>query len=182
MLCEEVFHTPSGVAFADVITDGHRETWPIRSSRFRTWVRRCYYHATGAAPGGAVIASALDLLEARAQFDAPERVVSMRIAEHAGRIYLDLADEHWRAVAISADGWRVLECPPVRFRRSLGMLPLPVPERGGSIEALRSYRLSCRMAARRVATRGSLSAVGDIGRAGLGEDGSIKAPQGAGRS
>ena len=138
-LCEEVFHTPSGVAFADVITDGHRETWPIRSSRFRTWVRRCYYHATGAAPGGAVIASALDLLEARAQFDAPERVVSMRIAEHAGRIYLDLADEHWRAVAISADGWRVLGCPPVRFRRSPGMLPLPMPERGRSIEILRPF-------------------------------------------
>src|SRR6516225_12034600 len=138
-LCEEVFHTPSGVAFADVITDGHRETWPIRSSRFRTWVRRCYYHATGAAPGGAVIASALDLLEARAQFDAPERAVSMRIAEHAGRIYLDLADEHWRAVAISADGWRVLGCPPVRFRRSPGMLPLPMPERGRSIEILRPF-------------------------------------------
>jgi hypothetical protein len=130
-LCEEVFHTPSGVAFADVITDGHRETWPIRSKRFRIWVRRCYYHATGAAPGGAVIAAALDLLEARALFDAPERSVSMRVAEHAGRIYLDLADEHWRAVAIGPDGWRVLGCPPVRFQRSAGMLPLPVPERGG---------------------------------------------------
>jgi hypothetical protein len=139
MLCEEVFHTPSGVAFADVIIDGHRETWPIRSSRFRTWMRRCYYHATGAAPGGAVIASALDLLEARAQLDAPERAVSVRIAEHAGRIYLDLADEHWRAVAISADGWRVLGCPPARFRRSSGMLPLPVPERGGSIEILQPF-------------------------------------------
>ena len=138
-VCEEVFHAPSGIAFADVITDGHRETWPIRSKRFRTWVRRCYYHATGAAPGAAVIASALDLLEARAQFDAPERAVSMRVAEHAGRIYLDLADEHWRAVAIGADGWRVLGCPPVRFRRSPGMLPLPVPERGGSVEILKSF-------------------------------------------
>jgi hypothetical protein len=37
-LCEEVFHTASGVAFADFITDGHRETWPIRSKRFRTWL------------------------------------------------------------------------------------------------------------------------------------------------
>jgi hypothetical protein len=138
-LCEEVFHTPSGVAFADVITDGHRETWPIRSKRFRTWVRRCYYQATGTAPGGAVIASALDLLEARAQFDAPERGVSMRVAEHAGRIYLDLADEHWRAVAIGADGWRVLGCPPVRFRRSPGMLPLPIPERGGSVQILQPF-------------------------------------------
>ena len=37
--------------------------------------------------------SALDLLEARAQFDGPERAVHVRVAEHAGRIYLDLADE-----------------------------------------------------------------------------------------
>src|SRR5207247_518446 len=61
------------------------------------------------------------------------------VAEHADRIYLDLADEQWRTVQIGSDGWRVLGCPPVRFRRAAGMLPLPVPERGGSIEALRSF-------------------------------------------
>src|SRR5262249_23536560 len=44
--------------------------------------------------------TALDLLEARAQFDGPERVVHTRVAEHAGRICLDLADERWRAVDI----------------------------------------------------------------------------------
>ena len=39
MLCDELFHTPSGVAFADFITDGHRETCPIRTSRLSgsTW-------------------------------------------------------------------------------------------------------------------------------------------------
>ncbi len=52
--------------------------------------------------------SALDLFEARAQFEAPERAVHIRVAEHAGRIYLDLADERWRAVAIGRDGWRVI--------------------------------------------------------------------------
>jgi hypothetical protein len=40
VLCEELFHTLS-VAFADFITEGHRETWPIRSKRSRTWLRRC---------------------------------------------------------------------------------------------------------------------------------------------
>src|SRR6516164_8196940 len=138
-ICEGVFHTAGGVAYADLITDGHRETWPIRSQRFRNWVRRCYYKATGTAAGPAVIGPALELLETRAQFDAPERAVNIRVAEHAGRLYLDLADEHWRAVAIDRDGWRVVGCPPVRFRRSPGMLPLPVPERGGSIEALRPF-------------------------------------------
>jgi hypothetical protein len=104
-------------------------------------LRRCHYEATGEAASPAAIRSALDLLEARAQFDGPERAVHIRTAEHAGRIYLDLADEHWRAVEIGPDGWRVIDSPPVRFRRPAGMLPLPlpVPEPGGSIEALSSF-------------------------------------------
>ena len=71
--------------------------------------------------------------------DGVDFLVHVRTAEHGGHIYLDLADEHWRAVVIGPEGWRVIGCPPVRFRRSPGMLPLPVPERGGSIEALRSF-------------------------------------------
>src|SRR5947209_5018001 len=134
--CGELFHTATGTAFADILVDGHRETWPIRSKRFRGWLRRRYYETTGSALSGQAISSELDLLEARAQFDAPERSVYVRIAEHGGHIYLDLADERWRAVEISPDGWRVNRCPPVRFRRPAGMLPLPVPEPGGSIKAL----------------------------------------------
>jgi hypothetical protein len=137
--CSDLFHTASGTAFADIMVDGHRETWPIRSKRFRAWLRRCYYEATGEAASSAEIRSALDLLEARAQFDHPEYSVQVRIAEHAGHIYLDLADDHWRAVEIGPDGWRVLESPPIRFRRPVGMLPLPVPERGASIETLNSF-------------------------------------------
>jgi hypothetical protein len=75
----------------------------------------------------------------RAQFDAPEGAVHIRVAEHAGHIYLDLPDEHWRAVEIGPDGWHVIGCPPVRFRRPPGMLPLPMPEQGASIEALNSF-------------------------------------------
>src|SRR4029077_11563845 len=135
-LCEELFHTAAGTAFADILVNGHRETWPIRSKRFRGWLRRRYYEATGAATSAGEIRSALDLLETRAQFDGPERAVHIRVAEHAGHIYLDLADEHWRAIDSGPDGWRVIECPPVRFRRAPGMLPLPMPEQGGSIEVL----------------------------------------------
>src|SRR6266480_2701543 len=137
--CEELFHTATGTAFADTLADGHRETWPIRSKRFRGWLRRRYYQATGGAASAAEIRSTLDLFEARAQFDGPERPIHIRIAERAGHIYLDLADEHWRAVDIGPEGWRVIGCSPVRFRRPAGMLPLPVPQRGGSIETLNSF-------------------------------------------
>src|SRR5262249_65668 len=29
--CSDLFHTPTGAALADIMIDGHRETWPIRS-------------------------------------------------------------------------------------------------------------------------------------------------------
>ena len=125
-----LFHDPNGAAYADLAIDGHRETWPIRSRQFRHWLRRRY----GAASMD-TIRSALDLFEARAQFDAPERTLHVRVAEHDGRIYLDLAHKEWRAVQMGPEGWQVVTSPPVRFRRAAGMLPLLIPQRGGSIEA-----------------------------------------------
>jgi hypothetical protein len=80
----ELFHTATGVAFADLRIEGHRETWPVRSKRLRGWLRRRYYEETGEALAAAAVRSALDLLEARAQFDAPERSVHVRVAAHAG--------------------------------------------------------------------------------------------------
>jgi hypothetical protein len=117
---DDLFHAATGTAFADILVDGHRETWPIRSKQFRGWLRRRHYQATGGAASAAEIRSALDLLEARAQFDGSERAVHVRTAEHAGHTYPDLADEHWRAVDIGPDGWHVIGCPPVRFRRPAG--------------------------------------------------------------
>jgi hypothetical protein len=97
------------------------------------------YEETGNAASTETIRSALDLLEARAQFDAPERPVHIRVGEHDGHIYLDLADKDWHAVQIGPDGWQVVTFPPVRFRRAAGMLPLPVRQRGGSIQALAAF-------------------------------------------
>src|SRR5262245_25679872 len=94
---DDLFHTAIGTAFADILVDGRLETWPIRSKRLRGWLRRRYYQVTGEAASAAEIRSALDLFETRAQFDGPERAVHIRIAEYAGHIYLDLADEQWRA-------------------------------------------------------------------------------------
>jgi hypothetical protein len=133
------FHTATGVAHADLETDQRRETWPIRSKQFRAWLRRHHYERTGGAMGLATIRSILDLLEARAQFDAPERTIHARVAEYEGRFYLDLVDKEWRAVEIGPDGWRIIGSPPVRFRRAPGMLPLPMPQRGGSIGALAPF-------------------------------------------
>jgi hypothetical protein len=126
---DSLFHTATGTAFADIRIEGHRETWPIRSRQFQYWLRRRHYERTGAAASADAIRSIIDLLEARAQFDGPERTVHIRVAEQTGCIYLDLADKHWRAVEIGPNGWRVMTSPPVRFRRASPVIPISLPQR-----------------------------------------------------
>jgi hypothetical protein len=57
--------------------------------------------------------SALNVIEAKAQFDAPERHVYIRVGGLDGRLYLDLGDKTWCAIEIDATGWRVIDNPPV---------------------------------------------------------------------
>ena len=135
----ELFHVPDGSGFADLNINGHRETWPIRAKGFRRWLARRFFEATEGAPSSEALQSALNVIEARAHFDAPERVVHVRVGGLDGRHYLDLGDKAWRNVEIDATGWRVIDNPPVRFRRASGMQPLPTPVPGGSIEKLRSF-------------------------------------------
>lgn len=135
----ELFHTPDRTGFADLDIGGHRETWPIRSKGFKRWLARRYFEQTDGAPNSEALSSALNVIEAKAHFGAPERVVHVRVGGLDGRIYLDLANATWQAVEIDSEGWRVIDTPPVRFRRSAGMLPSPMPMAGGSIEELRPF-------------------------------------------
>ncbi|OPH82908.1 hypothetical protein [Nitrobacter vulgaris] len=135
----ELFHTADGAGFADLDINGHRETWPIRAKGFRRWLARRFFEDTGGAPSSEALQSALNVIEAKAHFDAPERQVHIRVGGLDGRLYLDLGDEAWRAIEIDATGWRIVDDPPVRFRRASGMKPMPNPVGGGSIETLRSF-------------------------------------------
>jgi hypothetical protein len=135
----ELFHAADGTGFADVEVNGHRETYPVRSKGFRRWLVHRYLKETGGAPNSEAMQSALGVIEANADFNAPERLVHVRVGGLDGRLYLDLGDKSWRAVEIDATGWRVVDRPPVRFRRSSGMKAMPTPVCGGSVETLRSF-------------------------------------------
>ncbi len=69
-----LFHTPDGSGYADLDINGHRETWPIRAKGFRRWLARRFFEETGGAPSSEALQSALNVIEAKAHFDAPERV------------------------------------------------------------------------------------------------------------
>jgi hypothetical protein len=135
----DLFRSPDGKAYADILVNGYRETWRIGSQHMRDWLRHGFFKETGSAPNAECLKSAVATLEARAQFGQLERRVHQRVAFSENCICLDLCNENWEAVEITAHGWKVVSEPEVRFTREPGMLQLPVPEHGGSIDLLRSY-------------------------------------------
>ena len=135
----ELFHDPDQHGWASIRVDGHWENRPVRSRPFQLFLLRTYYKETGKSPGAQAIRATLDLLEAKALFDGAESLINLRVANHQGKLYLDLCDRAWRAVEIHGEGWRIVDRPPPRFHRTRGSRPLPAPERGGSLDELRRF-------------------------------------------
>ncbi len=135
----ELFHDSGGNAYAArPLPSGGMRTMSLTGGAYRSWLAGEYHRHSGGqkAASAEALTTAISVLTAKA-LEKTCLEVSIRVAEHGGTIYLDLADDAGRAVEISAAGWRVTQTAPVRFRCERGMLPLPIPEPGGNLEKLR---------------------------------------------
>ena len=120
----------------------HRETHLLRSRGTREWLSRRFFEAEGAVPSGHALRDAIETLSGVARFDGACRPVHVRLAGHDDDIFLDLGDASWQVVHVTADDWRIVPAADcmgaVRFRRTAGLLALPVPARGGDVHDLRA--------------------------------------------
>lgn len=133
-----LFHCEQ-TGYAIIPVNGHDETWRIGSANFKRYMCHWFYQREEKIPGTQVVTSAINLLEAKAIFEGREQQVHVRVAEHDGDLWLDLANHRWQAVRIVKDAWTIVDKPCVRFLRPKGLLPLPPPVRGGSIKELRRF-------------------------------------------
>jgi hypothetical protein len=142
-----LFRSTDGRCYAQVPIRGRLETHALRSDAFHDWLVKAYLHEHGVMPSDWAVRRALAALEATARFETGTPSVHNRVGRDGdgkgsagGSVcYVDLADPPGRAIRISPEGWTVVDDPPIRFRRPVGHMPLPMPERGGSIDLLRPY-------------------------------------------
>ena len=134
----ELFHDERREGYAVVKQDGTHMTLRLRGEEFKSWLSRQCWMRHRAAAGSDTINTALTVLESKARFEGRCMPLSNRFAYRDGAIYIDLVDERWRVVKVTADGWEVLNTPGL-FRRFSHQRSLPVPERGGSLDELSAY-------------------------------------------
>ena len=139
-LCE-LWHDQDGNALASFDRqhegDTHREHWRVDSPGFVEWLSWLAHTRLGAAPSSEAIKAACNALAGRAKFDGPEHTPALRVAKDEAGYWLDICDEAWRAVLITAGGWRVIDRPSVCFVRNKAMRPMAMPaETGGDLAAL----------------------------------------------
>ncbi|MGG1599523.1 hypothetical protein [Paenibacillus naphthalenovorans] len=135
----DYFCTVEGIAYANIPLEGKSISVRVRSERFKQWLRNQYYETHKKIPGNQAVQDVVYQLEARASMTGPQEDVYVRIAGDFRTIYVDLANERGEVVEITAQGWRVVQESKARFHKTQGMLPLPTPKRGGTINELRPF-------------------------------------------
>ncbi|HSR54335.1 MAG TPA: hypothetical protein VLV83_26205, partial [Acidobacteriota bacterium] len=103
---------------ARIRQDGHWEIRACSSEGFETWLTGLGYRSRSSfVPNRETLGAVLNLLKAKARFEGERHHLYNRVALYEGHIYYDLADERWRAVEVSECGWRIVDSPPILFRR-----------------------------------------------------------------
>ncbi len=125
----ELWHDQDKNPWATLRFEDHVEYHALKSRAVKRYLQGLYFEKTETSAHSEAIQSALGVLESMAVFKGKEHEVFVRVAEVDGAIYLDLCDESWRVARVTSDGVNTISMvdSPVRFRRSKGAKPLPLP-------------------------------------------------------
>ena len=116
---------------------GARQVYGVLSGGFSDYLSHTYYAEHDRAPTESSLKVALATLRGQAQFEGEVCEVFTRIAKTEAGYWLDLCNDAWQCVQITATGWTVVTgAGAPLFTRSASMRQLPVPERGGTLDAL----------------------------------------------
>lgn len=129
-------------AYASVpAKDGAIEHVPVASSAFVEWLTWAFWEDQDDALQSEAIGTVRGLAAAWARFHGESGKPWLRVAGEDGGAkgpvqWIDLGDDQRRVVRVTAEGWEIVQSPPIRFLRPGSTQPMPVPERGGSLNEL----------------------------------------------
>jgi hypothetical protein len=100
---------------------------PINSKKFKNWLAYLIYEKENKGAGRDAVNSAVTVLMGKAQKEGKEYHLYNRVAPAEDGVWVDMADENWRAIKITKDGWEIIDNPPILFKRYNHQKPLCEP-------------------------------------------------------
>lgn len=114
------------------------QIWPVRSTFFQQWMAGLMWESDGTAPKREHINSAVAVLCAKANTGEAIPLYNRVAPDGEGGIWLDMTNDKWEAIHVTAAGWEITT-PPIIFRRYAHQLPLCYPAENGDISLLFKY-------------------------------------------
>jgi hypothetical protein len=131
-----LFHDQHRVPYVQFAVKDHREHWPIFSSTFKYWLQDKYFKAFKEPISRDALRAVLEAIAGSALYEGPQIHLEVRSTWYEGALWIDLCDEHWRAIKVTPEGWEIVEDPPALFKRFPHQASLPKPKEG---EELREF-------------------------------------------
>lgn len=111
-----------------------KEILKLNSKSFRRWLANKAWTEMETACGGEVLKTATQILEGKACFDSPENELQVRIARFNETICYDLGDG--RVINITPQDWKIIDNPPIIFKRLAHQKIQTEPKQGGNTNEL----------------------------------------------
>lgn len=121
-------------AYVHFKVGSHKETWPINSRRFSSWLYDIGMPLNeDNIIGPECITSVRKYLEAMAYGSSCEIELYNRVAKSEGDFWYDLTNNEWEAVKINSDGWKLENKLSPLFIRLSHQKPQTIPTSGSDI-------------------------------------------------
>lgn len=135
LFCDDVHN-----AYASVMIEGHREILSIESKEFNWFLNHLYYSKFKKTINKDNLLQVINILQAEARFGNTNIIrLNNRVAEKDESFWYDLTNNEWQAIEINADGWNIINTPPILFNRYRHQEAQLIPVRNGDINKIFDY-------------------------------------------
>jgi hypothetical protein len=125
-----LFKDQYGVAHAQIRIADHDEILRIEGSKFKRHLARSFYDKNGNKVVNAdAINNAIQVIQAKAEYEGHTIPLSLRVAWHQGDIYCDLSNDKWQCVRVSPNGWEIVDNTPGPMFVRYNQIPQADPDR-----------------------------------------------------
>lgn len=100
------------VAYAEIQNANHHEIVRVENNKFKRHLTRLYHESENKVANAEAVTNAVQVLQAKAEYNGDTFPLHVRVAWYNGDIYHDLTNQSWECIKITGQGWQLLDKTP----------------------------------------------------------------------